>query len=467
MKGILLLSVFTLSSSFLVTRQPQSVVKPTTSLLRQRNIVFRTGLPLSSSSSSSSSPPMEETKAEETTTPSTDLIAEAQKELVSVTSGKIDIALQQAHATMRATLDEAFLKDLETLNEAELRVRIVQLASEMGERTKWEAVRLREFLGMKEKEVSEKFLELMQKQRLDFEDLLARRLREQEYQLIKQANDAIDAKDKSMEAVIDAAAKAQQTEHEAALKSIEERLERELGAKYESEFGQKLAEVKKEFVDELEQKLAAIGSLSERLQRTEEHLEISRSFESGSQKAHKVSAAALALAEKMETNKGAMEELKALKSAAIENLVIASALDKIPSSVGDGVPTLPELQATFDDTHKIGRQAAYVPSSLSGVEGQFLGMVFASLNPQPSPDSLPPPENEDQGKLSDLVLSRAKRHVQLGELEEAVNELDKLTGQVSFTVNDWKHAAMDRIAVDKALKVIKLECALMNKNMSG
>jgi len=55
MKGILLLSVFTLSSSFLVTRQPQSVVKPTTSLLRQRNIVFRTGLPLSSSSSSSSS----------------------------------------------------------------------------------------------------------------------------------------------------------------------------------------------------------------------------------------------------------------------------------------------------------------------------------------------------------------------------------------------------------------------------
>ncbi len=101
-----------------------------------------------------------------------------------------------------------------------------------------------------------------------------------------------------------------------------------------------------------------------------------------------------------------------------------------------------------------------------------MGMLFATLNPQPSPDSLPPPkseseEKEDQGKFSDLILSRAKRHVQLGELEEAVGELDKLTGQVSFTVDDWKHAAMDRIAVDKALKVIKLECALMNKNMGG
>ncbi len=204
----------------------------------------------------------------------------------------------------------------------------------------------------------------MQKQRLEFEDLLARRLREQEYQLTKQANDVIDAKEKSMEAVIDAAAIAQQTEHEAALKSIEERLGRELGAQYESEFGQKLAEAKKEFADELEKKLAAIGSLSERLQKTEEHLEISRNFEVGSQKAHRVSAAVNAFAEKMETSKGAMEELAALKSAAIENLVIASAVEKIPTSVGTGVPTLPELQTSFDEAHQIGRQVSFFPHRL-------------------------------------------------------------------------------------------------------
>jgi hypothetical protein len=33
---------------------------------------------------------------------------------------------------------------------------VVQLASEMNERAKWEAVRLKEFLAMKEKEVGEK-----------------------------------------------------------------------------------------------------------------------------------------------------------------------------------------------------------------------------------------------------------------------------------------------------------------------
>jgi hypothetical protein len=57
--------------------------------------------------------------------------------------------------------------------------------------------------------------------------------------------------------------------------------------------------------------------------------------------------------------------------------------------------------------------------------------------------------------------------VKLGELEESVSELDKLKGQAAFTVRDWKSAAMDRIAVEKALKVIKMECALLNKNMSG
>jgi hypothetical protein len=311
----------------------------------------------------------------------------------------------------------------------------------------------------------------MQKQRLEFEDLLARRLREQEYQLTKQANDAIDARDKSIESVINAAADAQQAEHEAALKSTEERLERELNAKYESEFGHKLAETKAQFTTELEEKLNTIKQLTDRLQTIEQNLEISRNFESGSQRAHRVSAAALALSEKMETSKGALEEYVALKSAAVENGVIASALDKVPNAVKAGIPTLSELQTSFEDFHKTARQAAYVPSVQSGVEGQFAGILFANLAVQPSPDALPPVESESgeiqEGKMADLILARAKKNVQLGELQEAVNELDKLKGQVSFTINDWKVAAMDRIAIDQALKVIKLECALMNKSMAG
>ena len=89
--------------------------------------------------------------------------------------------------------------------------------------------------------------------------------------------------------------------------------------------------------------------------------------------------------------------------------------------------------------------------------------MFPSFD-APSPER---GENADQSKVSDHILSRAKRHIQLGEIENAVHELDKLQGQAAFTVRDFKVAATDRITVNKALKVIKMECALMNSSLSG
>jgi len=85
------------------------------------------------------------------------ILVEAQKELSSSTVGSsnIDQELVKAHSLMKAAVDETFLKDLESLTMSELKIRIVQLASEMNERTKWEAVRLREFLAMKERELGE------------------------------------------------------------------------------------------------------------------------------------------------------------------------------------------------------------------------------------------------------------------------------------------------------------------------
>ena len=81
---------------------------------------------------------------------------EAAKEIASAAEGKTEAKLRAAHKSLRADLDESYLSDLDSLGERELRIRVVQLASEMDERTKWEAVRLKEFLSMKEKETAEK-----------------------------------------------------------------------------------------------------------------------------------------------------------------------------------------------------------------------------------------------------------------------------------------------------------------------
>jgi len=383
----------------------------------------------------------------------------------SSTTSNVDLELTKAHAAIRANLDETLFKDLDSLTYSQLRIRVVQLSSEMQERTKWEAVRLREFLAMKEKESEERHLSTLQTQRLEFQDLLARRLREQEDTLTRTTNTLLQTKEAAFHSILTTATATQDAAHTAALESTTDRIQREVTATAEAAFGQKLAEEKVRFVQELETRAKALEELAERLVRNDEMLEISRNFEGGSQIAHRVSAAALALAERMETREGAGEEVAALKAAAVENGVIAAALEKIPRSVRTGVPTLPELQTLFDEVHSVGRQAAHVPTGRSGLEGQIAGMLFAKMTVTPSPDSAPPVG--DDGNMADYTLASARRHVQLGNLEEAVRELDKLKGQTAFTMGDWKKTAMDRIAVEKALKVIKMECALMNKNMAG
>ena len=65
-------------------------------------------------------------------------------------------ALLESHQSVWSTMDSQYFSDLDTLNSSQLKARIVQLATEMKDRTKWEAVRLKEFLAMKEKETADK-----------------------------------------------------------------------------------------------------------------------------------------------------------------------------------------------------------------------------------------------------------------------------------------------------------------------
>jgi len=170
------------------------------------------------------------------------------------------------------------------------------------------------------------------------------------------------------------------------------------------------------------------------------------------------------VSEKLETHNSAAAELKALKQAAGKDGVIPTALATIPDSANTGVPTTPELQARFEDVHKRCRQAALVPKGRPGLGGQLAGMMFATLKYPPDPDD-PAPENDKNN--AEYVLVRARKHVKLGELEQAVEQLEKLEGQTAFTAQDWKKDAVDRIAIEKALKVIKMECALVNESFAG
>jgi hypothetical protein len=302
----------------------------------------------------------------------------------------------------------------------------------------------------------------MHKQRLELEDLMAKQLREQENDFSTRLHQALLEKDATIQSVLSSALDAQQKEHEDDKKAFEQVITAEIQSSLEEKFSKQLEEYKNQVAKDLQEKLAALQQLSAQFQQLEAALEASKSSKEGSLKAHRLSAAALALAEKLESNQSAAAELAALQWAAGNVGVISTACATIPAAVRTGVPTLSELQTRFlTSVHAQCRQAALVPKGRLGLEGQLAGMLFSTLRYPPSYDDPAPESDKDN---AEYVLVRAQRHVQLGELEQAVEQLDKLTGQPAFTVADWKKDAIDRINVEKALRAIKLECALLNES---
>jgi len=394
----------------------------------------------------------------------TSLTNEAIQQLQSSANMEAAKSLIQSHQSLWGSLDETYFDDLDDLSLAQLKARVAQLATELKDRTQWEAVRLKEFLALKEKETSQQYAELLQKQRIQFEALLATRLREQDDEFRKKMMEALAQKDATVQSIVDAALAAQQEEHDQDKEAFTAKLTEETRMEIDKQYGDQMESYKQQTAESLQEKVETLAMLSDKLRQLESALEASQRTQQGSWLAHRLSAAALALSEVLETHAPAATEVKALKTAAGADGVIATAVRTLPKSVeSDGVPTLPELQTKFEENYTSCRQAALVPAGRPGLDGQLAGMVFAALKYPPKSDD---PAPEEEPNSAEHVLARAKKHVQLGELSAAVDELEKLQGQVAFVIEDWKKSAMDRIAVDKAIKVIKLECALLHESVA-
>jgi hypothetical protein len=288
------------------------------------------------------------------------------------------------------------------------------------------------------------------------EDLMAKRLREKENEMATSSYRALTEKEHGIQSVIDAALAAQETEHEADKKAYQEIVKVEVNASLSESFAKQMEEIRKENANKLEEKSRALKELSRKLKHLDLALATSQASKQGSNKAHRLSATALALSEKLETSsQSAAIELAALRQAAGGEGVIATACATIPPSVATtGVPTLAELQARFKKVAKKSRQALLVPAGALGLEGQLAGMVMASVTYPPT----------DAGDTAEHKLEQACELVAQGFLEDAIGQLETLPGQAKFVSQDWLRSAIERVAVEKALKVIKMECTLLNES---
>eukprot|EP00529_Nitzschia_sp_RCC80_P041700 CAMPEP_0113487524 /NCGR_PEP_ID=MMETSP0014_2-20120614/25552_1 /TAXON_ID=2857 /ORGANISM="Nitzschia sp." /LENGTH=631 /DNA_ID=CAMNT_0000381221 /DNA_START=198 /DNA_END=2090 /DNA_ORIENTATION=- /assembly_acc=CAM_ASM_000159 len=385
-------------------------------------------------------------------------IMETLNELKAQLNAKTDKALTEAHREL-AKLSTLDMDDLESMTPTQLKVRLVQMAKDMDEQAKWEAVRLQEFLALKEREVEDKYLLVIKKLRRESEDLMDEKLSKQKKELQAQLEAALKEQQASSDAFLESSLKIQEQQYEEEKAAYEQKVEESMSAKYEELFGKSMAEAKQAMNAKMDQKVKQMETLSKKLADLELALQSTKDFHAGSVQAHRITAAAIALSEKLDSGEPASAAVNALKAVASDNVVVSSAAESIPETVSTtGLSTLQELQTLFEEeVYPRCRRASNIPEGQSGLEGQILGTVFSTLKYPPTPDD-PAPESEKDA--SEYVLARARRHVQLGELEDAATEMSKLNGQVAFVAKDWENRVKDRVAVDKAMKVIRMELAL-------
>merc|ERR1712161_98137 len=377
-----------------------------------------------------------------------------------------DQAITEAHTELAKLCSMNMMnEELDSMTSSQLKVRLVQMAKDLEERTKWEAVRLQEFLSIKEKEVEDRYVLLIKKLRLEAEHLQEEKLSQQKKAFTAEAEEVLREEQTRSAGFLDNSLKIQEKAHEDDKITFEKKTEEAMSAKYEELFGNTLSKMKGEFAAKMSQRTQQMEQLSKKLTDLESSLKTSKDFQVGSLQAHRITAAAIALIERLESGEPSGAALNALKAVASDNAVVSAAVQALPESVSNsGLSTVQELQAGFEEkVYPQCRRAANVPKGQDGLEGQLLGSIFSTLRSPPDPAEAAPEMEKDTPQY---VLSRARRHVKLGELDKAVIELKKLKGQTAYTAKDWEVRAKDRVAVEKALKVIRMECALANENLS-
>ncbi|RHY30008.1 hypothetical protein DYB32_004691 [Aphanomyces invadans] len=319
------------------------------------------------------------------------------------------------------------------LDAESLRLRVAQLATEMKNRSKWEAVRLMESLRRMEEEVHAQLI--TRNARHELEGLRAQH-----------------------EAELKALVDAEKTVVQAAFDQKLAALQAEADKKLHDTIVEKTQAIQAAAEHEQADRIHALEDIRVQVKAVNELLGATSNYEAFSHKVHKVSVAALALTNRIEAAAPLHSEINALRAAGKGDELIEATV-KTLAKFGDGAPSVAQLQDRFKVVQKAARKAALVPeSSQGGMVGHLFANALYFL--------LIPPGGPIQGNDAEAIISRAEYALRAGDIEAAVVEVDKLSGLPREVVSDWVAAAKSRLAVEQTAKVVKAHISLLAASLS-
>jgi len=95
-------------------------------------------------------------------------VRDSLKELQDQIDQETSDVVRRANQEVMRSFDESLFEGLDDMTPAQLKSRVMQLATEMKERTRWEALRLKKFLALKERETAERYVIVLCNQKVCF-----------------------------------------------------------------------------------------------------------------------------------------------------------------------------------------------------------------------------------------------------------------------------------------------------------
>ncbi|KAH9134167.1 hypothetical protein AeRB84_019994 [Aphanomyces euteiches] len=362
---------------------------------------------------------------------------EKAKEASAATKNKVVKKARAEAEALSEELDHTILADIKELDAETLRLRVAQLATEMKNRSKWEAVRMLESLKRMEEEVHGQHAELLRQQDIMHKELLARELRLQEEVLTRTARKELDGLREEHDAQLIALVTTQKAQIQAEFDKNLAALKAESEKKIQEQIAQKAREIQAVAQTEQAGRIKELEAIRVELKAVNEMLGRTSDYEAFSHQVHKVSVAALALTNRIEAAAPLHNEIRALRSAGKCDKFIEETI-KTLAPLADGAPSVAQLQQRFKQVQKAARQAALVPENSDGLVGHLFANALYFF--------MIPPGGPIQGDDAEAIFSRADYALRGGDIESALIEMDKLAGLPREVVSDWVAAAKSRLA---------------------
>lgn len=137
-------------------------------------------------------------------------------------------------------------------------------------------------------------------------------------------------------------------------------------------------------------------------------------------------------------------ELSAVRAVNLQDPQVVSALKEIEPYAADGIPTETQLSQQFSD---VAGEIVRAGVIATGQAGQWWDKALSTAS---SLVSVRRTAGDIQGSGADAVTARAEQYMKAGRLDEAIKELETLSGEPAAVAKPWIDDAKARLAANNA-----------------